>query len=160
MERNSGGTNVRRTRYYFQPYASAALCPAGETESTWYCGHYWPIVPAPDDRWWWLWSNWWNEDRQGKPKYSEKTCHSATLPTTNPTWPYQGRRGGKPASNRLSYGTATTKIFTQCPENRNAVGITTGWGSPSLLSNGYREVKRQEHEADRSPPTSAEVKKT
>jgi hypothetical protein len=19
-------------------------------ESTWYCGHYWPIVPAPDDR--------------------------------------------------------------------------------------------------------------
>jgi hypothetical protein len=20
----------------------------------WYCGHYWPIVPAPDDRWWWL----------------------------------------------------------------------------------------------------------
>jgi hypothetical protein len=23
-----------------------------------YCGHYWPIVPAPDDRWWWLWRNW------------------------------------------------------------------------------------------------------
>jgi acyl-CoA synthetase (AMP-forming)/AMP-acid ligase II len=22
----------------------------GETESTWYVGHYWPIVPAPDDR--------------------------------------------------------------------------------------------------------------
>jgi hypothetical protein len=20
-----------------------------ETECTWYCGHYWPIVPAPDD---------------------------------------------------------------------------------------------------------------
>jgi hypothetical protein len=20
-------------------------------------------------RWWWLWSNWWNENRQGKPKY-------------------------------------------------------------------------------------------
>jgi hypothetical protein len=38
-----------------------------------YCGHYWPIVPAPDDRWWWLWRNWWNEDWQGKPKYSEKT---------------------------------------------------------------------------------------
>jgi hypothetical protein len=19
-----------------------------------YCGHYWPILPAPDDRWWWL----------------------------------------------------------------------------------------------------------
>jgi hypothetical protein len=22
----------------------------GETESTWYVGHCWPIVPAPDDR--------------------------------------------------------------------------------------------------------------
>jgi hypothetical protein len=28
---------------------------------------------------------WWNEDWQGKPKYSEKTCPSATLSTTNPT---------------------------------------------------------------------------
>jgi hypothetical protein len=26
-----------------------------------------------------------NEDRQGKPKYSEKTCPRATLSTTNPT---------------------------------------------------------------------------
>jgi hypothetical protein len=82
----------------------------GETESTWYVGHCWPIVPAPDDRWWWLWSSWWNEGWQGKPKYSEKTCPSATLSTTNPTWPglgsNPGRRGGNPASNRLSYGTA------------------------------------------------------
>jgi hypothetical protein len=28
---------------------------------------------------------WWNEDWQGKPKYSEKTCPSATLSTANPT---------------------------------------------------------------------------
>jgi hypothetical protein len=28
----------------------------GETESTWYVGHCWHIVPAPDDRWW-LWSS-------------------------------------------------------------------------------------------------------
>jgi hypothetical protein len=27
----------------------------------------------------------WNEDWQGKPKYSEETCPSATLSTTNPT---------------------------------------------------------------------------
>jgi hypothetical protein len=33
----------------------------GETESTWYVGHCWPIVPAPGDRWW-LWSIRWNED--------------------------------------------------------------------------------------------------
>jgi hypothetical protein len=46
----------------------------------------------------------------GEPKYSEKTCHSVTLSTTNPTWPglgsNPGRRGGKPASNRLSYSMA------------------------------------------------------
>jgi hypothetical protein len=47
----------------------------------WYCGHCWPIVSAPDDRRGWLWRNWWNEDWQGKPKYSEKTCSSATLST-------------------------------------------------------------------------------
>jgi hypothetical protein len=62
---------------------------------------------GPDDRWWWLWSNWWNEDWQGKPKYSEKTCPSATSSTTNPTLDpgsNPGRRGGEPPANRLSYG--------------------------------------------------------
>jgi hypothetical protein len=29
-----------------------------------------------------IWSNWWNEDRQVKPKYSEKTYPSDTLSTT------------------------------------------------------------------------------
>jgi hypothetical protein len=47
----------------------------------------------------------------GKPKYSEKTCSSATLSTTNPTWPEPGsnpgRCGGKVATNRLSYGAAS-----------------------------------------------------
>jgi hypothetical protein len=42
----------------------------------------------------------WDENRQGKPKYSEKTCPSATLSTTNPTWP-----GLEPATNHLSCGT-------------------------------------------------------
>jgi hypothetical protein len=82
----------------------------GGTKSTRYCSHFWPIVQAPDDRWGWLWSNWWNEDCKGKPKYSEKTCPSATLSTTNPTWPdpgsNAGRRGGKPATNRMRYGAA------------------------------------------------------
>jgi hypothetical protein len=69
----------------------------------------WPIVPSPDDRWW-EWSSRWNENWQGKPKYSEKTYPTFTLSTTNPTWPdlclTPGHRGGKPAINRLSYGTA------------------------------------------------------
>jgi hypothetical protein len=39
----------------------------------------WTIVACPG----WLWwrRNWWNEDWQGKPKYSEKTRPSATLST-------------------------------------------------------------------------------
>jgi hypothetical protein len=89
-----------------------------------YCGHYWPTVPAPDDKWGWLWRNWWNEDWQGKPKYSEKTCPSDTLSTTNPTWldpgSNPGRRGGKPATNRLSYGAdmGTKEDPYQCPRLR------------------------------------------
>jgi hypothetical protein len=60
----------------------------------------WPTVPAPDDRWWWwLWSNWWNENWQRKLKYSEKTCPSATLSTTNSTWP---DLGSKPSRQRLT----------------------------------------------------------
>jgi hypothetical protein len=73
---------------------------------------------APDDRWGWLWSNWWNEDWQGKTKYSKKTCPSAILSTTNPTWPdpcaNTGRRGGKPATNRLSYGAANWYLPSSC----------------------------------------------
>jgi hypothetical protein len=69
----------------------------GGTYVTRYCGHFWPIVqPQMIDE-----GDWWNEDWQGKPKYSEKTCPSPTLSTTNPTWPdpgsNPGRRGGKGA---------------------------------------------------------------
>jgi hypothetical protein len=82
----------------------------------------WPIVPAPDDRWWWwwVWTSGWNENWQGKPKYSEKTCPTATLPTTKPhdlTWARTwGRRGGNPAINRLTYVTALTWMFTRDTE--------------------------------------------
>jgi hypothetical protein len=82
-----------------------------------YCGHYYPIVPVPDDRWWWLWRNWWNENWQGKPKFSEKSCPSATLSTTNPTWLVPGlnpgRRGGKPATNRLHGHTSVRRQFSR-----------------------------------------------
>jgi hypothetical protein len=47
----------------------------------------------------------------GKPKFSEKTCPSATfvhhkIPHDQTPCLNQGRRGGKPATNRLSYGAA------------------------------------------------------
>jgi hypothetical protein len=76
--------------------------------STRHVGHWMAYCTCPG--WLWWWRNWWNEDWQGKPKYSEKTFPSATLSTTNPTWPdpgaHPGRRGRKPATNRLSYGAA------------------------------------------------------
>jgi hypothetical protein len=69
-----------------RPLSGCFFIASGVRPSPLYCGHFWPIVPAPDNSWGWLCSNWWNEDWQGKPKYSEKTCPSATLSTTNPTW--------------------------------------------------------------------------
>jgi hypothetical protein len=64
----------------------------------------WSIAATPDDR---VWSSRWNENWQRKRKYSEKTCPGTTSSTTNPTWPDLGLdpgcRGGKPATDRLSY---------------------------------------------------------
>jgi hypothetical protein len=55
----------------------------------------------------------WNQIDRGKPTTRRKTCPSATLSTTNPTWTdpvsNPGLRSGRPASNRLSHGTA--KVF-------------------------------------------------
>jgi hypothetical protein len=69
----------------------------------------WPIIPAMDNRWW-VWSSQWNENWQGKLKYSEKTCPSVTFSATNPTLPDLGldlgHCIGKPVTNLLSCGTA------------------------------------------------------
>jgi hypothetical protein len=69
--------------------------------STRHVGHWMAYCTCPG--WIWWWRIWWNEDWQGKPKYSEKTCPNAALSTTNPTLPDPGSRGGKPATNLLSY---------------------------------------------------------
>jgi hypothetical protein len=39
-------------------------------------------------------------------KSESEICPTVTLATTNQTCPDPGHRGGKPATNRLSYGTA------------------------------------------------------
>jgi hypothetical protein len=95
----------------------------GQTESTWCVGHHWPIVAAPDDVCWWVWSSRWNENWQGKPNLSENTCQSTALSTTNATWPDSSRCDGKPATNRLSYGTAYTNC-TASYTDRLLTGIT------------------------------------
>jgi hypothetical protein len=52
----------------------------------------------------------WNEIDRGKPTTRRKTSPSATLSTTNLTWTDPGSnpglRGERPATNRLSHGTA------------------------------------------------------
>jgi hypothetical protein len=50
-----------------------------------------------------------------EPKYAEKTCPSATLSTTNPTLLDPDRRGGKPVTNRLSYGSASFSVTVYMP---------------------------------------------
>jgi hypothetical protein len=77
-----------------------------------YCGHYFPIFQpkmtddGDDDHRKISGKNDW----QRKRKYSEETCHSAALCITHPIWleadSNQSRRLEKPATNRLSYGTA------------------------------------------------------
>jgi hypothetical protein len=70
------GEKVKCYHFLFS-WAGVRLSPLGMSVTNW------PIVPALHDRWW-VWSSWWNENGQGKLKYLEKTCPSATLSTTNP----------------------------------------------------------------------------
>jgi hypothetical protein len=53
---------------------------------------------------------------QAEPKHTEKACFSAALPATDPKWldsgSNPGHRGGKPATNHLSYGTAQVHLTT------------------------------------------------
>jgi hypothetical protein len=88
------------------------------------------LLYQPRMMWGWLWINWWNEDWQAKPKYSEKTCPSATLSTTNPTWLdpglNPGRRGEKPATNRLSYGAALQRAYPR-EEIEHSIHLIRSW---------------------------------
>jgi hypothetical protein len=56
-----------------------------------------------------VWSSRWNEDWQGKLKYWEKTCPSATLSTINPTWHDLGSNAGR----RLLTAWAMARPFSQ-----------------------------------------------
>jgi hypothetical protein len=102
-------SNVRYVINFFNSHS-------GGWSPNWVHSAHWPftgLLYLPG--WLWGWRIWCNKDCQGKPKYSEKTCPSATLSTTNPTWvdpgANPGRRGGKPATKRLSYGAAFDMYF-------------------------------------------------
>jgi hypothetical protein len=61
---------------------------------------------------------------QGKPKYSEKTCLSATVPPQIPRdqvrFRTPDRSGVKPATNRLSYGAAfPVPLLVFCHDTRS-----------------------------------------
>jgi hypothetical protein len=83
-----------------------------------------------------------------KPKYWEKTSPSATLSTTNPTWhdlgSNPGRRGGKPATNHLSYGTAYIIILLFILETRHEHMLK--YINP--ITNGARQLCEKIREAD------------
>jgi hypothetical protein len=90
-------------------YNRALFLRWGETKSLWDWAANGPSVHPPDDTRVNM-EHRWNDINRGKPKDSEKSCPSATLSTTSPTWTAlstnQGLRDEKPATNRMSYGTA------------------------------------------------------
>jgi hypothetical protein len=101
---------ARNLTLFFSRGGGVKLSPLGTSATNW------PIVLAPDYRR--LWRIWRNENWQGKPKYSKKICPSDILFATNPTWPdlgsNPGRRGGKPGTNSLGYGTPARDLNIHC----------------------------------------------
>jgi hypothetical protein len=76
-----------------------------------------------------------------KPKSSERTCPSAIMFTTNPTWLdpglNPGRRGGKPATNRLSYG-----VFLLCMlQNKVSLEHMLKMGPSSMQAHLYASLQ-------------------
>jgi hypothetical protein len=117
------------------------ICIVGvglQTGSTRHVGHLLAYCTCPG--WLWGWRIWWDEC-QGKLKYSEKTCPDATLFTTNPTWPdprlNSGLRGGKPATNRFSYGAAEIRIRGYVKGNN---GFWIWWLSLLILLYNWNQL--------------------
>jgi hypothetical protein len=61
-----------------------------------------------------MWSSRWNEIWRGKPKYSEKSCASATLSMTNPTSPDLGSNSGAALESQRVTGWAMVRTWYEC----------------------------------------------
>jgi UDP:flavonoid glycosyltransferase YjiC (YdhE family) len=74
-----------------------------------------------------------------------KTCPSAILSTTNPIWPdpgsNPGRRGGKPATNRLSYGPAIGVIYFSMGSNLHSSQM--GDGKRQAFLEAFSKLKQR-----------------
>jgi hypothetical protein len=90
--------------------------------------------------WLWWWRTWWNEDWQGKPKYSEKTCPSATLSTTNPTCQTRARTRAAAVGSHYPYCIKKNSLVASCP--RAYPSHPPG----SLLNRLYRILRKLENQ--------------
>jgi hypothetical protein len=107
--------------------------------STRHCATSRPVVPAPGD--------YECNDFQGKPKYSEITCPSAALSTRDPTCcpdANPGHRGGKSATDRLTYGTAIYKYIQLVGLLRRVISLSQG----RYLQTGQHEHRINADNAD------------
>jgi hypothetical protein len=81
----------------------------------------------------------WNEFDRGNRSTRVKTCPNATLSTKNFTWTEPGSnsdlRGGRPAANRLSHGTANRYLLGECFSKVKAY-TRLWWTPPSDFSVG------------------------
>jgi hypothetical protein len=84
-------------------------------------------------RWYEFGERRWNDIDGENRKTRRKTCPSATLSTTNPTWidpgANPGLRGERPATNDLSHGTAIRPRFSP-GERTPGTHCTGGWVGP------------------------------
>jgi hypothetical protein len=107
----------------------------------------WTTVPAPDDRRWWLLSNRWNANWQGKPKSSEKTCPSATFSTTNPTWlepgSKPGRCGGKQATNRLRNARRRLSLRLRYSIIEVPPAVTSSWKWRRVVRYAFKDLSEE-----------------